>query len=64
MFKISLKAARVNAGLNQTEAAKMLNISVSSLNSWESGETEPKFSQIKRLCEIYNIPFDNLSICN
>lgn len=62
MLKISLKAARVNAGLTLNEVAKMSNVSVSALSSWENGETEPKFSQVLRLIEIYNIPIDNISI--
>lgn len=62
MLKISLKAARVNAGLTLIEVAKMSNISVSALSSWENGQTEPKFSQAIRLSEIYNIPIDNIQI--
>ena len=33
--KISLKAARVNAELNQQEAAELLGIDVSTLIRWE-----------------------------
>ena len=34
-FKISLRAARVNANLTQTEAARRLGIGVNTLIKWE-----------------------------
>ena len=34
-FKISLRAARVNASLTQTEAARRLGIGVNTLIKWE-----------------------------
>ena len=40
--KITLAAARVNAGLSQQEAAKALGVSVATLQNYESGKTVPQ----------------------
>lgn len=60
MPKISLKAARVNAGLSQSDAAKKIGVAVSTLRNWESGKTFPNQPKIEKMCEVYNIPFDVL----
>ena len=60
MPKITLKAARVNAGLSQKEAAKRLNISNKTLCNWENNITVPKADKIDAICELYGIPYDNL----
>lgn len=59
-MQISLKAARVNAGLTQKEASKAIGINVSTMIKWESGQTCPKFSQLTDLCSLYNIPVANI----
>ena len=45
---ITLKAARVNKGLSQREAAKMLEISKEALSSYERGKTFPAVSVVKK----------------
>ena len=60
MPQITLKAARVNVGLTQSAVAEKLNISISTVKSWEKGKTFPKQPQIERLCEIYGVSYDNI----
>lgn len=60
MPQITLKAARVNVGLTQSAVAEKLNISISTVKSWEKGKTFPKQPQIKQLCEIYGVAYDNI----
>lgn len=60
MPQITLKAARVNAGLTQSDVAGKLNISVGTLKNWEKGKTFPKQPQIEALCELYNVSYDNI----
>ena len=60
MVKITLKAARVNAGLSQKEAAKRLDVSNKTLHSWESGKTFPGADMIDALCDLYGIAYDNI----
>lgn len=57
---ITLKAARVNAGLTQQEAAKTLGITRGTLANYEMGRTKPDIEMAKRMAELYGIPVDNL----
>lgn len=59
-MKISLAAARVNAGLTQKEAAAMLNVSNKTLASWENMKSFPNAQQIEKICELYVVPYDNI----
>ena len=54
---ISLKAARVNAGFTQKEAAKQLEIGESTLIKYEKGETFPTVPIIKRIEALYRVPY-------
>lgn len=57
---ITLKAARVNAGLTQREAAKRLGISISTLGSFEMGRRFPDVPQILKIEELYGVGFNEL----
>jgi DNA-binding XRE family transcriptional regulator len=60
MLKISIRAARVNAGLTQVEAADLLGVSEGTLVKWESRpELIPAYMQ-RAISETYQIPIDNL----
>lgn len=56
--KITLKAARVNAGLSQKEAADMLNISKETLSNYEKGTYSPSWDMVHRIGELYRFPVD------
>ncbi len=58
MKRISLKAARVNAGFSQKEAAKKLEISNKTLCSWENGKTYPDQPMIEKICALYGVTYD------
>lgn len=64
VIRISLAAARVNAGFTQDEVAKKLKITKNTLVSWEKGCSEPKISQAKELSELYNMPLDCIFFAN
>lgn len=59
-IQISLASARVNAGLTQEEVAKRLKISKKTLLNWEKGRTNPSFSTLSTLSNLYCIPIDNI----
>lgn len=61
-FKISLKAARINARLTQVEAAERIGVTKETIINWEKSKSEPKLKQVKRLAEIYNIPVELLIV--
>ena len=60
-IKISIRAARVNAGYSQKEAADRLGVSNKTLGSWENGITFPPADKIAALCELYGVSYDNLN---
>lgn len=57
-LQISLAAARVNAEMTQTEAAKAMSVSKNTLVNWEKGTSKPSITQAKELAAIYKIPLD------
>lgn len=61
MVKISIKAARVNVGLSQKEAADRLGVSNKTLSNWEKGVTFPPADKIPAICELYGVPYDLLN---
>ncbi len=60
MIKISLAAARTNAGLTQKQVADALSVAVSTVRNWETGITTPNVTQAYALCELYSVPIDCL----
>lgn len=58
MPKITLKAARINAGLTQKEAAKRIGISYQTLSEYEKDASKIKLVTIKKMCTLYGIPID------
>lgn len=59
-IKITLAAARVNAGLTQKEAAALANVSKKTLSAYERGERLPKVDLIDTLCKNYGCTFDDI----
>lgn len=57
---MTLKAARVNAGLTQTEAAKQLGVTKNTLSNWELGRSFPTVPQIRLIEDLYAVPFAEL----
>ena len=61
MTKITLSAARVNAGFSQKKAAELLGISNSTLCSWEKGKTFPDQPMIDKICDLYGVAYDMIN---
>lgn len=59
-MKISLKAARINAGFSQKEAANLLKVSNKTLSNWENGDTFPSAKKIECLCKLYGVSYNNI----
>lgn len=59
-MKLSLKAARVNAGMTQEKAASLLNVTRDTIGNWERGKSFPDALQIKKIEAAYNISYDNI----
>lgn len=63
-FKITLAAARVNAGFTQEMACRLIGVSKNTLISWEAGKRIPNPELIKKIEEVYNISYNNLIFFN
>ena len=59
-MKITLKAARVNAGLTLEEAAKALGITKNTLISYEKYRTIPDMAMGTAMASLYGVSVDNL----
>lgn len=59
-MQITLKAARVNAGLTQAEAAKGLNLSKATLANYEAYKTKPDIEKAQQIARLYGTTVNNL----
>jgi len=59
-LKISLKAARVNAGIRLLDAAKQIGVGKDTLLKWERHPGLVQARYQKTISEVYKIPIDNI----
>lgn len=59
-MNITLRAARVNAGLDQADVARELGVNIATVSSWETGKTRPSLDNLEKLCRLYNCPMDHI----
>ncbi len=59
-MKVSLRAARINAGLSLREAAQRVRISESSLQRYEKGTATPRLSTVRALLALYGAQYDDI----
>lgn len=62
VIKISMAAARINAGLTQKKLADECGVSESTVINWEKGKTHPHIKRLPLLEKAYGIPLDNVKI--
>lgn len=58
-MQITLRAARVNAGLKQLDVAKMLGVDRTTISRYERTKA-PDVNTARKLCEIYNVDLSNV----
>jgi DNA-binding XRE family transcriptional regulator len=59
-MKITIKAARVNAGLTQDAVAKKLKKSKNTIVNYENGRSVPDIETGKELAKLYGLSVDDL----
>lgn len=59
-MKISLRAARVNAGLRQSDVAVELGVGKRTVVSWEQGKHKPRGDAVLALCQLYGRKFEEI----
>lgn len=60
--KITLKAARANHNLSQTDMAELLNVSKSTVSRWELGVLKIPDDMLEKYCEICHIKRENIKL--
>lgn len=58
MKTLTLKAARVNAGLSVKEAAEAVGVTEDTMYRYESGKSSPKIGTAVKLAGIYGVSID------
>ena len=58
---ITLKALRVNAGLDQRTAAQKIGVTPETLGSWERGKSFPNVPQITKIEELYSVSYSDIN---
>lgn len=58
---ITLKALRINAGLDQKTAAERLGITAETLSSWERAKSFPTVPQITKIEEMYGTSYADIN---
>ena len=51
---MNIKQLRKRRGITQEELAEYLSVHVNTIRLWERGISEPRTSDIKKLCEVFN----------
>lgn len=59
-MRITLAAARVNAGLSQQQAADEIDVSRETISNWESGKTIPRNKYIPGIERVYGVSCDDI----
>lgn len=59
-MRISLKAARVNAGLTQCDVAKHIKKSKNTIVSYEKGRSVPDIETGKALASLYGVSINDI----
>lgn len=60
-MKVTLKAARVNAGIGLCDAAEKLGVNVKTLVAYENGERYPRVDKVKKMQDLYHVHYDDIN---
>lgn len=58
---LTLKALRINAGLDQRTVAKELGVTPETIGSWENSKTFPNVPQITQLEKLYGVSYADIN---
>lgn len=63
-MQITLKAARINANMTQTEAAAAIGVTDKSISNWEIGKNSIKMDALSALAKVYNVAISDIILPN
>lgn len=59
-MQVSIKAARVNAGLTQTDFAKKIGVGTKTVQNWEAGATSPRADKMPAICAVLGCDVEDI----
>ena len=59
-MRVTLRAARVNAGLSQEAAGKLIGVSADKISNWERHITFPDVSELPKIEKPYGVTYDDI----
>lgn len=59
-FGDKLKQLRKNNNLSQEELAQILDVSRQTISRWESSQTTPDLISLEKICQYFNLTYDEL----
>ena len=59
-MRLTLRAARVNAGLTQVDAGRLIGVSPDVISNWERYITFPDVTQLPKIEKAYNVKYDDI----
>ena len=59
-FSENFRTARINAKLTQQQVADILGLDRSAITHYELGNSMPSAKNIRKICEMFNITFEEL----
>lgn len=62
--KLNIEAIRVNMKLNRPEMAERMNVNLDRYNRLATGESKMLATELARLHEISNVPWENIDFLN
>ena len=60
-MKVTMKSARVNAGLKQTEVCARMGICLNTLIDWEKCRKIPRVDEFQKFCEVVNCNMEDIT---
>lgn len=60
-MKMSLKAIRVNSGLNQKQVGKLVGVSEYTWRNYEKSETFPSVPVIEKIEEVFGVNYNDIN---
>lgn len=59
-MRVSIKAARVNAGLTQAVFAKAVGVGVKTVQNWEAGVSSPRADKMPEICNVLGCKIEDI----
>jgi putative transcriptional regulator len=60
----TIRELREERGWSQFELAVKAGVTPGTVGNWERGKSEPRFSQMRQLAQVFGVPMDDIEIAD